>query len=363
MGLVLLLAAQAMAGPLAPSALVFCPEDATLRGSRWGPVGELQDALACHLEECGQAPIDVDGCFGPATREGLMRLGWCVPVDVPLPSSNVLDGAITAEEWEVFVGTPVPDARARAFVMVLTHEGTDFDRVVWNLRTRDDSSILTWGPFGATVGHGGEVQAILARLRRRDEGVLREAFGNEAATALRLSRCESATSARRLLAPVHVNRSRRRAWLAAFRALGARADVRDEYMAYALESDAWLRPPMRRLETLLPDGVAATEVDRAFFLDLAVQCRVDAERIAVARERLRALERDLGRAPDAAERRRCIGETWTEFVSPAWRDDRRARNVAFTIDELVPTEEERLAWSRRRTRASAAGLSDDRPAD
>ena len=95
--------------------------------------------------------------------------------------------------------------------------GTDYHRAEWNLGTFDRRSILTWGPFGATVGWGGEVQAILRRVDAGDPALLESAFG------------EAAASIRALLDDRGVAHSafedpeRRTAWKVGFARLGREA--------------------------------------------------------------------------------------------------------------------------------------------
>jgi hypothetical protein len=337
----------------------------TLKDSRWGPIAGFQAALARQLEAAGLAPVEVDGVFGSGTRKGIARLCTAPAFrHLAVPETDPRFGAITDEIWDALMPSHAPPTvHQRAFVMSLSHEGTDYDRAEWNLDTSDDASTLTWGPYGATVGHGREVQAILRRVRQRDPRVLADAFGTESSTLTRLlDDAGGAADGHALLRPVFDDLSRRTAWVASFKQLGPSAMVREEYEAFALGGNDWLRPTLRRVyQRLRPDAASkATAVDYAFFLDLAMHMSLGEARLAAGAEAIAERERQIGRELRPAERRQIISRT----VRPSMQQqDRLGRNVVYYVDgvgEAGLSDDERSAWrARTGRRASDCGLSDD----
>ncbi len=342
------LAGASTAAPVDP--VLFRYSARSIHGSRWGPIGELQRALSAVAVDCGLPPVMDDGVFGRGTRDTLISVSTC-------RSWASADGAVSADTWRSLVHTDSPTARDRAVAMTLTFEATDFDRMEWNFRTRgDERSVLTWGPFGATAGWGGEVQAVLRAVDAIDPALLDRAFGPEVATARRLT-ASPPDDAFGLLQPVFDAEPRRRRWVDAFAALGAEPAVRSTYFEVAFRPE-WLGGALDRLRSLLPGP--ATEVDAAFFLDLAVHTAIRPERLDAARAAIS--EAEATHPLTAAERRREIGEA---FATPLgrWQEHRRGRNVCYTIDDLPPTAAEQAAWEAfGRLRASDVGLSDERVA-
>jgi hypothetical protein len=334
--------------------------------SKWGKIAELQRAMERALAACGAKGIGgADGVFGRVTREGLDRLLSCPGYgDLAYPPADPLAGTVHVALWRRLVPDgALPSVHQRAFAVSLTHEATDYDRVEWNYGTRDDQSALTWGPYGATVGHGNEVRGILRRLRSVHPDLLTSLFQEETPTLTRLLD-EPAASGYALLKSVHADERRRSHWQDALQRLGTTAEGRDAYEWYAFRSDEWLTPNLRRLYGTIPAGVQATEIDYAFFLDLAMHSSITPGRVAAAKAAIVAEQNDLGRPPLPGERRRIVARIWNAAVSPAWRWDRVGRSVVYYVDAIGAdrlSEEESAAW-RQRTGRSAGdfGLSDAR---
>lgn len=331
-----------------------------LRGSQWGKIAALQRATDQALERCDKPGIAVDGIYGPATHRGIQQLFECPGFANFRERESGL--VVDRHLWhKLLPDVAPPTVRERAFALVLTHEGTDYERAQWNYGTSDSLSILTWGPFGATVGWGNEISGILSRLRQQEDSLLHRVFGDEYLIVDSL--LANGDEAYELLRPVYENAQRREQWLEAFKTLGRTEQGRDAYDWYALESNRWLKPGLQRLYELIPEAkTKATEIDYAFFLDLALHASVARSRIHRAKHSLQAAREEAGQELTPAQRRRIIAEVFAEAVRRTF--DRRGRNVVFYIDSLKSddlTEQERTAW-RQRTglRASSFGLSDSR---
>ncbi len=332
-----------------------------LHDSKWGPLAAFQRALADSLRAHGRAVPVADGIFGAATRDAIARL-IALPefATLPRPYGTDTECVITRALWRrLLPRIAEPTVHERAFVLSLSHEATDYDRMEWNYGTGDDRSALTWGPYGATVGWGNEVRAILLRIARRDSTLLPRTFGEEYGTIAALL-AAAPTEGYAVLRPVFEDTARRRIWRGLFVALGTLPEVRAEYEAYAFATDEWLRPAMRRLYGLVAvDSGVATEIDYAFFLDLAMHMSITKERATACSTVIAARRAKLHRALTPAERRRVIA---IALVPNARRADRAGRNVVYYIDGLAEeglTAAELAAW-RRRTgrRASDCGLAD-----
>ena len=335
-----------------------------LRGGRWSFVKEFQDALNVALVGCGIAPIGADGSFGRGSRAAVTKLGGCpgfggLEVGAGERNASILTQAL----WQKLLpDEPMPDALERAHVIWLTHEATDYGKAEFNFTStgqpqpNDRFSYLTWGPFGATVGHGREVQKILAIPAANAE--IGPCFDGEA-NAVQTLLAASDPGARDLLRQVVVDPDRRKRWSDGFECLGAKPQVRAAYDSFALDTDQWLRPAVRRLEGLVgPDPV--TGIDYALFVDLAMHMSISPNRISAARQALADREQQ-GDSLSASERRQIIGQTLVSMLGNQV-EDRRGRNVVFYIDGLGAdrlSPQEIAAWKHRSAfRASDVGLSD-----
>ena len=338
-----------------------------LRDSKWGKIVVFQRALSEGLQACGKDGIGTaDGVFGNGTQKGLMRLLSCPEFeDLAVVSDHPLHGTVHSVLWKrLLPNTPLPTVHQRAFALSLTHEATDYDRVEWNYGTDDDKSALTWGPYGATVGWGNEVRNILKRIHDDDPELLKDLFGSEFSTAERLMQ-EDAKKGYKLLKPVHADRQRRQLWKKRLQTLGGTDKGREAYDWFAFGSGKWITPNLRRFYSLIPNAESmATEVDFAFFLDIAMHAGVSKKRIEEARKALDAKQEELAHSLTPSERRRVIGQVWAKMVNPRWRKDRMGRNVVFYVDGIGGdklSEEEIDAWKKRTgRRASNFGLSDSR---
>lgn len=349
-----------------PSTMLYQyrPGGPALFDSKWSPMTLFQRALSEALVKCGQSGIVADGQFGPGSRKAILRLSSCTGWEEKARSpEDALHGTVDTALWRrLLPDTPYPDAGTRAFGLVLAHERTDYDRVEWNYGTGDDRSALTWGPFGATAGHGNEIRAILERLVATAPSLVDQTFGSEAASA-RAFVSAPGNQGYALLKPIYGDDGRKRAWTQALESLGASPEGRAAYDWYAFESGRWFTAGLKRLNSLVT-GRGITEIDHAFFLDLAVHASIKRSRIDEARTAIETESARRGRALTPAEMRQAIGGVFAARVNPRWRDDRLGRNVGFYVGgvgDAALSDRERTVWLRRSGyRASDYGLSDTR---
>jgi hypothetical protein len=342
--------------------ILFRHSGKSLRDSKWGKITVFQRALAETLQSCGKSGISPDGIFGPGTQKAIAALGSCQGhEDFAFPPDHPLHGTIHAKLWQKLLpDLALPAVHERAFVLSLSHEATDYDRVEWNYDTSDSSSVLTWGPYGATVGHGQEIQGILKKIQEGDPELLKSVFADEHPAVAELLQ---AGNGFKLLKPVYQDEKRRQLWREKFKVLGSLQQARDAYERYALETDRWFRPSLRRLyDRLIPDAKnKATEIDYAFFLDLAIHMTISKTRVEKTVKAIVERETELGRPLSPAERRQVISLT---MIPSRQQKDRLGRNVVYYIDGLGEpnlSQDELNAWKQRTgRRTSDCGLSDER---
>jgi hypothetical protein len=289
---------------------------------------------------------------------------------------------ITSDVWaQLNIGMPAPTALDRAMAVVSTHEGTDYDTVEWNICvswTGDTSSILTWGPYGFTLGWGGE---LLNALRKMDQATVAAAFTQEGAIgldrllalqtrdALGISSGPNYPGASALMYDICRSEGQMDAWRRAFARLGADANVREIYEEHAWGQESWFRYIVNRLEQSYRSiGLQPTEVDFAFLLDRSIH-------MGWSNARFEAVDAALARIPEGersnARARFAIADSVRASGHPM---DRLARDTVFLIDDL-PTVQPAMAGSRTWPRswwanwqqrsglsASDFGLSDTRRA-
>ncbi len=351
LGAIWLMIAQMSLSAEEPDSVLFRLSERTLKGSRFGPIADFQHALSDAVVACGNIATKADGSLGPKTKVALAAYFACKHEN---RDATIIDQQL----WQgLLPGVAAPDVLQRAFVLSLSHEGTDYDVVQWNYGTDDDSSGLTWGPYGATVGYGNEVRGILLRLQRTNPGLLSSIFGSEFSTLQKLMDAP-ASAGYALLKSVYTNADRRKTWSADFSLLGSRPEARLAYEWYAFQSNEWLKPQLRRLYSLLPSD-QSTEVDFGFFLDLAMHMSVTTKRLERVRSSIAAAEALHPLTP--AERRQIIS---LNLVPSRQAQDRMGRNVVYFVDGVGVkrlSADELKAWRLRSARhASDCGLRDDR---
>jgi hypothetical protein len=351
----------------------------TLFDGKFGKLAEAQAAIGAALVRCGKTSIIADGKFGNGTVAAVKALVACAEIQPHIPQNSAArQGAITHSLWKALLpNSPIPSVEERSQTLVLTYEATDYDRLEWNFCqnkplwspqnptmpciTNDPRSYITWGPRGATAGHGREVQWVLWRVDQRDASVVNTAFGPDAAT-LRQFISLNDSSARLLLCSIYADEQRRSAWTRAFQKLGESTLVRSMYDLHYLSgaSDGAKMATFYKLYDKL--GMTPTEVDYAFFLDRATHSSPPSN-LDNAATKIQTWLDQKHVTRTSSNVRRAIAAT---FPTMTQTKDRLGRDVAFFIDavsEAGLTQQERQAWvSRGQLSAANAGLSDERGA-
>ena len=346
---------------------------------KFGKLAQVQTAIGTALTRCGKPSISADGVFGNSTVNGVKTLVTCSEIAPHIPAGSAArQGAITQSLWKaVLPNLPSPSVTERAQTIVLTYEATDYDQLEWNFCqskplwlpqnpsmpcfTNDPRSYITWGPRGATAGHGKEVQWILWRVEQQDTSIVTAAFGAEAATLRKLIPLND-DSARRLLCSIFADPGKRADWTRAFKELGKSALVRSMYDRHYLSrvSDGSKMERLYRLYDKL--GMRPTEVDYGFFLDRATHSSPPSD-VDNAAGKIKAWLADKGFQQTPGNVRRAFA---ANFPTSNQTQDRLGRDVAFFIDavgESGLTQEERQAWKQRgQLTAANVGLSDGKAA-
>ncbi len=362
----------------------------TIRGSKSGPIATIQSAINKAFADCGSDQrIVVDGLFGNGTKAAIKSLSSCETIDAALPEGSAArNGAVTKALWSaIATGAPAPNISERAASLKLTFEATDYPVMQWNFCqnrpfydpangqpicfSNDRRSFITWGPNGATAGHGREVQAIINQYLNKtgDTGraIFNNIFGAEASAVLRMGELDNTNNNSPLetyLCGVWMDKDRRNAWRTGFKAFGANETVRETYKeVYRSASfDGGKINTFYNAWTSEEFGLTVTEIDHGFFVDRAAHMSISPEKVRAALSSLKAEAGDDWPLSAAAVRRHVA----LNFRPPNQRKDRLGRDIAFYIDDIgedALSEEERIAWRDRGKRnVAAVGLSDERAA-
>ncbi len=349
-----------------------------LFGGKESFTAALQRKLNQLPAPCGSVTKLVEnGRFDASLRNAIIRAATCGKnAALFAGDASAREGDLTVLFWkQILPEIPLPTVTQRAMVLVLTQEATDYDDLEWNFcqnkphydpavgqnscYTNDAKSYITWGPRGATAGHGAEVQQIVAAVDSdtAKRNLIDADFGRVASDIRRMLRLSDADT-ELFLCAAWIDPVQRAKWNDGFRKFGVEPDVVAAYNAVydspqfdGGKIETWFR-------LYRTAGVAPTEVDYAFFLDRATQASAPgAATIAAAARAMDAL--GDGRSP--AQLRRWIALN----ARPSHQvEDRLGRDVVFYIDALETslTPEELAAWKHRNPiRASEAGLDDRRP--
>jgi len=348
-----------------------------IQDSKWGMGGALQQAINAWAPECGVEPIAQDGFFGRATARAAYAVAICKGVTLQDAAS------LTVKAWEAIVGAPAPSALVRARVLTHTLEGMDYDRLDWNIcsnREKDRASVLTWGPYGKTLGWGGELLAVLKRAPAQRVLAAFAAEGAEGAGALLALKTKQELGvtgphrypgARGLMERICAQPGQKAAWQRAFNRLGADPAVRHAYEEVAWGDDAWFRYVVERLARAWRDaGLQPTEVDQAFFVDRSIHMGWGPSRFQAVEAALAAAKAADPTGFTSAAARYAVAAAVAPNARP---EDRVARDAIFLVDAAeslrgLPAKGAwpahwRALWQRRSgLSASDLGLSDARPA-
>lgn len=370
-------------------AILYRYRDQTLSTGKYGPIAAFQRALDTQLKSCSPAGPHVsnDGTYGAGTRQAISRLTQCHTFSKPLPSNSpARNGAITSMVWgELLPTTPLPTPEQRANDLTLVFEATDYTALEFNYCqsrapekngktwlqgdprcfSNDPCSFATWGPRGATVGGGQEIQKIVWQVNKSNSAIVSASFGSEYDTMKRLLRADR-ESGEVLLCAAFVDSNRRAAWKAAFDKLGQEAIVRktfdDVYLSKAADGAKMINfySVFSALKPLIKRD--PTEIDYGLFLDRSTHggSPNKAEQVQQTIAILEAYIKKLGKTPSPAELRWQLTKALP--VGNQSRD-RLGRDVVYVYDGLGANvgADAVDAWQHRGPfKASDFGLSDDR---
>lgn len=368
-----------------------------LRLSRWWALGGLQQRLNTALAACGLSDrVVVDYKPGPGTGNAIAALRRCS--DFAIAGEDGRRDLTVALWVKLFPDVNPPSAGDRIRALIFTFENTDYDEFLWNVgQPTDPTAWGTWGPFGATLAHGAEIQRVIDLVEKRNPGLVAQAFSDAeragdarapstrwrpnfcaanpqaspdvSGYALLMSLGRPVPSTRFRLTEAERTNLRRefcddaryRVWYGAFARLGDATSVRQAYDdLYAAQNrqivSAFSRSYAQR-------SLPRTETDWAFFLDRATQ--FTPQTVAIGK----ALDEASG-AGTPAERRLAVSRSHRpkkacpdrpDGICVQWKT-RVGRDMAYVIDALGEgplTDEERAAWQYYgRRRASSLGLDD-----
>jgi peptidoglycan hydrolase-like protein with peptidoglycan-binding domain len=362
---------------------LYARSGATLTDGLFGSIAQFQSALNKSLRECNKPPANpvADGKYGPGTVAAIIAFMSCPAAQDLARDDAAWRGTVTDSLWKKLLpSTPPPTIDDRVQTLVLTYEATDYTRAEWNYcqnkplynpsdpqsvcYTNDPRSYLTWGPRGATAGHGREIQAILWLISQRARLDLENAFGGEISNIDRLVGLSPAAT-EKMLCAVWMDSSRRAHWSAAFANLGKAATTRRTYNEYyrSTHSDGSKIRTFFNLYELI--GLNPSEIDYGFFVDRATHSSPPAAaRLPALAEQTRVFIAGKDN-PNALARLFLSRNIVTGNASQI--ADRRGRDIAFVLDALdkkgILTRQERNDWEARgRYKASDVGLSDGRAA-
>ncbi|MFH1804655.1 MAG: hypothetical protein ABID63_07200 [Pseudomonadota bacterium] len=359
-----------------------------LKLGKFGAVSAFQQALYSAAAQCGGGPASqygkADGVMGENTRRAVMDVLACPPFANDHGSGPASKGAITVGMWRSLMPdyVPLPDAIERANQLTFALEGTDYDRVMFNFcqsrnpRTgktfaegdrfcysNDRKSYMTWGPRGATAGHGAEIQQIMFRAEQRHPDILKKAFGPEFETVIRLI-LGTEDSVADILCAAWINPERREALRASFARFGSMPEVQEAYREVydAANADGGkIRRFFKLYQELKPLlGRDPTEIDLAFFIDRATHGSTPPSDMS---DLIGKMSRFITRtrvAPTPGQLRMQLA-AW--LPSQHKFNDRLARDAIFLIDDpkITLSDAHKRMWqSRSGLKASSFGLSDDR---
>ena len=363
----------------------------SINDSKYGPIRLFQTRLKQALADCeSRQTLKPDGAFGPGTKKSIIAVTKCPQIDTALrEDSPARHGAISDTLWHLIVpNEDVPNVTKRAAALKLTFEATDYDKMQWNFcqnkpfydpsngqdvcYSNDKAAFITWGPHGATAGHGKEVQGILNLFLNSGDSeraeTFKRAFGDESNAVMRMLNMPKTSSDNNkppletYLCSIWTNKNRREAWRSGFKKLGAIDEVQALYRSlYSAKNfdggkilsfyQAWQDPRF---------NLPVTEIDHGFFVDRSAHMGISKNALLNALAELK--ESYQGEWPPLpAEVRQHISN---KVIPSNRKQDRMGRDVAYYVHNIPASqlsEKERTAWIKRGSRnAVDVGLSDSR---
>ncbi|WP_304218455.1 hypothetical protein [Phenylobacterium aquaticum] len=345
-----------------------------LTDSKWGFFAPLFLGLADELDHCKHA----DPAAAAGLRMSPNRLDRSGAAAIAALRDchkwwfrKVPPDALPEKLWGRLVKdlpSPSPLERAKVLAFGAAALTPDYDRTIWDWdrgagwTSADPDSILSWGPFKATAGHGCTLQKALAALAAQPAtaAILREHFEGETAVLDQLlDRTDPDWCAHqaKILKPVFDDPERREEFRVIFARLAAHPEIRAGYDAYFMGPTGYLAGRMGRYYALYAQaGLVPTEADFAFFLDRSLDYPPLSDALAA---QLLPLVKAAG--PQTWQARRIIANQ-TPFSSPGARSFQIGRDAVYWVDAvgqagLDPVEAS--SWVRNsRLKASDVGLTE-----
>jgi len=404
-GLSLLLASAFLSeAPPASAQLIKAPAYKDLDGvsktfllidSKWGYISPFNIALASELRSCtkpsatAEEASDLEGTsdlpellelspnrFGVAAVAAIDALRKCEG----LPATDtVIEKQVNEADWRrLLPETPLPSVYARARTIAFRGAGrtSDYDGIVVGSSSRAVSIVaepalsatasatpvpaivLTWGPALAQTIEGCYVQRILARYYQTDGGAERykTIFTDEAALGELLRAPCDPTNRDQLSAALQAA-DEKGVLKGLFADLATDAALRRAYDdAYLSESGPWKSRLTSFYKLYREAGYTPTEIDFAYFLDMARGVIPDKKIDQALRQKFSTQGKGT-----ASQRRRVLFDLLS-FQIPEQKRFLLGRSVSYWIDDVSETGlslEERTAWlTHSRVRASDVGLTD-----
>lgn len=165
--------------PVQASEVLYSHSGGALFDGKFGPIARFQQALDQRLEACNSRDkAAVNGRFGQETATSIKSLLACPEAGSIAADDGARRGKLTDAVWKfVLPNESAPNLDSRVQTLVLTYEATDYTSAEWNYcqnkpffdaaktgskcYSNDLKSFITWGPRGATAGHGREIQSII----------------------------------------------------------------------------------------------------------------------------------------------------------------------------------------------------------
>lgn len=279
-----------------------------MRRTKTGQVvyGHLVQHLQRALIADGFDPKGADGYFGNDTEAALAQ--WHAATGSDDPSS------LSALEWEVLTGLPIPDLFDLCAQVTAAFEGHGFTKAVGDF----DGAIATWGYHGYTLKYG-HLQKVLERTEAVAPGTLANALGNGTANQLKTMFAMSLDDQRawgkaNLLEPGGKMLS---SWIIALDEIGNLRTCQEAQLAYSREA-FWEKialPQVIRLK--LKDALS-----HAMLFDTAIQ------QGGLGETAMRQIEAEITANPDMPEesRRAAIARAAVASLkSGTFREDVRSR--------------------------------------
>jgi hypothetical protein len=260
----------------------------------------------------GGASIDPDGIYGGQTSTALSA--FQTARGLPVNGNSVSDAT-----WTALMHSDSPPMFERCLQVVASFEGTGFTLIEGNF----DGAGLTWGIIGFTL-IGGELGKMLSNINGSFPGLFSSAFGENAATILKVSNPPTSKDDMTAFANSLSRGSSRtkviEPWKTAFQTLGSFREVQRMQIDRARDA-YWTSIAVRDATDL---GLKE-ELDYLLMYDIAVQNggMRSKKRLANARDAITAAG-----SITARRRREIIAKVVADTISSRFQGDVLARKMS-----------------------------------